>query len=65
MAYMGKNKTKKALLEKVIGQLSLDLKEAREFIDVGDNSSAYREAVMYYKGIEHAVQYLCDLYHAL
>lgn len=55
----------KELLKQVIAQLSLDLKEAREFVDVSDDSMEYREAVMYYKGIEHTVQYLCDLYHTL
>lgn len=55
----------KEFLEKVIAQLSLDLKTAREFVDVGDDDNAYREAVMYYKGIEHAVEFLCNLYHTM
>lgn len=55
----------KEFLEKIIAQLSLDLKDAREFIDVGDDEGTYREALMYYKGIEHAVNFLCNLFHAL
>lgn len=55
----------KEFLEKVIAQLSVDLKTAREFVDVGDDDNAYREAVMYYKGIEHAVEFLCNLYHTM
>lgn len=55
----------KEFLEKIIAQLSLDLKDAREFIDVGDDESNYREALMYYKGIKHAVEFLCNLYHTI
>lgn len=55
----------KEFLEKIIAQLSLDLKDAREFIDVGDDENDYREALMYYKGIEHAVIFLCNLFHTM
>lgn len=55
----------KEFLEKIIAQLSLDLKDAREFINVDDDENTYREALMYYKGIEHALEFLCNLFHTI
>ena len=55
----------KEFLEKIIAQLSVDLKDAEEAVYVDDGDAAYREAVMYYKGIEHAVEFLCNLYHSI
>ena len=56
--------TEKEFLEKIIAQLSLDLKEARDTADEAAGLGVV-EAVAYCKGLEHAVEFLCNLFHSL